>query len=93
MIKLENNHTLLNLTPMVREASNAFLNSHGLNYFQYLRCYKDGSISFLLSDPSLFLRFTHLDAPVIFLHVRKVNLNCNRTGFRGTKNFRVSQLP
>jgi len=56
---------------MVREASNAFLNSHGLNYFQYLRCYKDGSISFLLSDPSLFLRFIHLDAPVIFSSCQK----------------------
>lgn len=66
MIQLENDHPLLQLTPKIKEASSTFLSAHGFNYFQYLRCYKDGRISFLLTDPSLFLRFTHIDAPVIF---------------------------
>lgn len=66
MIKLESKHPLLQMAPKIREASDLFLNTHGFNYFQYLRCYKDGNVSFLLSDPSLFLKFIHLDTPLIF---------------------------
>ena len=55
----------------VREASDTFLNTHGFNYFQYLRCYKNGNVSFLLSDPSLFLRFIYLDTPLIFSSFKK----------------------
>ncbi len=71
MISLENTHPLLQLAPKVREVSDTFLNTHGFNYFQYLRCYKDGNVSFLISDPSLFLRFAHLDTPLIFSSFKK----------------------
>lgn len=66
MLKIENKHPLLLLSNQVQEVCRNFLNDHGLNYFQYLRCYKDGSVSFLLTDPSLFLRMVHLDIPLIF---------------------------
>lgn len=66
MIRIESNHPLLQLSSQVQEASHNFLKVHGLNYFQYLRCYKDGSVSLLVTDPSLFLRMVHLDTPLIF---------------------------
>jgi hypothetical protein len=66
MIKLESKHPLLQSASQDKEASDTFLNTHGFNYFQYLRCYKDGNVSFLLSDPSLFLKFIYLDTPLIF---------------------------
>lgn len=66
VIKLESKHPLLQMAPKVREVSEAFFNTHGFNYFQYLRCYKDGNISLLLSDPSLFLKFIHIETPLIF---------------------------
>ncbi len=71
MIRLENNHPLLQLASKVEEASAVFFKEHNLNYFQYLRCYRDGRIGLLLNDPSLFLRFTHLDAPVVFSSLKE----------------------
>ncbi|MCE2715784.1 MAG: helix-turn-helix transcriptional regulator [Pseudomonadota bacterium] len=74
MIKIANNHPLLQLGPKVKESSNDFFKTYNLNYFQYLRCYRDGSIACLLSDPSLFLKFinsSYIDKPVVFSSMAK----------------------
>lgn len=42
---LSQNHPVFQLSENVSEACQNFLTTHGLNYFQYLRCYKDGSFS------------------------------------------------
>ncbi len=42
--EISNNHPILALYPHVEEYSREFLKFHGFNYFQYLRCYPDGSI-------------------------------------------------
>lgn len=41
---IDNDHPLFALTPIVAEYSSEFLKHHGLNYFQFGRCYADGSI-------------------------------------------------
>jgi len=74
MIRLENNHPTLSLVPKVKEIAHPFLESHGLNYFQYLRCYSDGGISLLITDPGLFLRFTNLDSPLVFSAFKEEHL-------------------
>jgi len=42
--QISNNHPILALTPHVEAYSRDFLKFHGFNYFQYGRCYPDGSI-------------------------------------------------
>lgn len=74
MIEIANNHPLLQLASKVEEASQNFFNALNLNYFQFLRCYSDGSIPCLLNDPSLFLKFIHssyIDKPVVFSSMAK----------------------
>src|SRR5690242_1495508 len=42
--EISNNHPILALYLHVEAYSREFLQFHGFNYFQYLRCYPDGSI-------------------------------------------------
>lgn len=66
-VKVDVNHPIFLLKNRVYEASKAFLQAYGLSYFQYLRCFDDGSISCLTNDTSLFEYFQHVDdAPLVY---------------------------
>ena len=43
-LTIENDHPIFALSPLVAEYCSEFLKHHGFNYFQYNRCYADGSI-------------------------------------------------
>lgn len=47
-------HPTFLLKEKVQESSQNFLNRFGFNYFQYLRCYADGSVGLLANDTDLF---------------------------------------
>ncbi len=61
---LSKNHPILQLSDAVSEICHDFLKLHGFNYFQYLRCHKDGSMSVLTNDTSLLKYFVELDFPI-----------------------------
>lgn len=51
----------------VQEICSHFLAQHGFNYFQYLRCYKNGSCSLLTNETGLFEYFLQMPTvPVIY---------------------------
>ena len=51
----------------IQEVSQSFLNAHGFSYFQYLRCYVDGSIGLLTNDTRLIEFFPQMEnEPVVF---------------------------
>lgn len=67
MFKIESNHPTLQLKTKMRDICEKFLTQHGFNYFQYLRCYKDGSCSLLTNETGLFESFTQMPAvPLIY---------------------------
>lgn len=61
---IPNNHPTIVLSGKLNEICQFFLNQHGLNYFQYLRCYEDGSIGLLHNNNSLLRHFAELDFPI-----------------------------
>lgn len=67
MIRIEGNHPTLQLKDKVQEICTHFLAQHGFNYFQYLRCNKDGSCSLLTNETGLFESFSQMPAiPLIY---------------------------
>lgn len=55
------------LKSKIQEVSLNFLNSFGFSYFQYLRCYADGSIGLLTNNTSLLEYFPLVEnSPVVF---------------------------
>jgi DNA-binding CsgD family transcriptional regulator len=66
-IKIDINHPILQLKAAVLNRCDHFLAQHGFNYFQYLRCYQDGSFSLLTNDIGLLEKgLTWSNSPVIF---------------------------
>ncbi|WP_454784798.1 helix-turn-helix transcriptional regulator [Legionella sp. WA2024007413] len=66
-LKVDLNHPIFLLKSKVYEASKNLLDGFGFNYFQYLRCFADGSINCLTNNTGLFEYFQHIDnAPVVF---------------------------
>ena len=66
-VKLTVDNPLFTLKPTMQELVSPFLQMYGLNYFQYLRCYSDGSFGLLTNDTSLTEYFhTAENEPVIF---------------------------
>lgn len=60
-------HPTLALTAKIQEVSGNFLKTFGFNYFQYLRCYADGSIGLLTNNTGLLEYFQHVgNSPVVF---------------------------
>jgi DNA-binding CsgD family transcriptional regulator len=53
-INISVEHPTFLLKEKVQGACQDFLNRFGFNYFQYLRCYADGSVGLLANDTSLF---------------------------------------
>ncbi|WP_233590638.1 hypothetical protein [Legionella qingyii] len=61
------NHPIFLLKNKVVEASKNLLDAFGFNYFQYLRCFADGSINCLTNNTGLIEYFQQIDnAPVVF---------------------------
>ena len=66
-LKFDLNHPTFLLKNKVHEASKNLLEAFGFNYFQYLRCFSDGSISCLTNNTGLFEYFQHINnEPVVF---------------------------
>ena len=61
------NHPTLTLKPKIQEVSQNFLQSFGFSYFQYLRCFADGSIGLLTNHTGLIECFSEVNnSPVVF---------------------------
>lgn len=60
-ITLALDHPTLTLKNKIQEISNNFLNTFGFNYFQYLRCYSDGSIGLLTNQTGLVEYFSTME--------------------------------
>lgn len=66
-LQISLDHPTLALKEKVQEVSGNFLNSFGFSYFQYLRCYADGSIGLLTNNTGLIEQLQHVDnSPVVF---------------------------
>ena len=73
-IRLSLNHPTLMLPEKVNEICTSFLTQHGFNYFLYLRCYDDGSISLLVNNAEPLKHFLELDFPVFSSYKNEHNL-------------------
>ncbi|MCC5014032.1 MULTISPECIES: helix-turn-helix transcriptional regulator [unclassified Legionella] len=66
-IKISLDHPTFTLREKVQEINKTFLADYGFSYFQYLRCFDDGSISLLTNNTGLIEYFQHVDnSPVVF---------------------------
>lgn len=66
-IKIASDHPTIALKTKVQELSHSFLSGFGFNYFQYLRCFADGSASLLTNLGGVIENFQNIDnGPVIF---------------------------
>jgi|GEM_PF-1236151 len=66
-VKLPVNHPILESKHKVQEVTANFLEAFGFNYFQYLRCFANGSFGLLTNNTGLTEYFSHVDnSPVIF---------------------------
>jgi DNA-binding CsgD family transcriptional regulator len=66
-IHIPNDHPTLALKANINAVCKNFFAGTGFNYFQYLRCFADGSVSLLTNHTGLFEHFRVLDnSPVIF---------------------------
>jgi DNA-binding CsgD family transcriptional regulator len=58
---ISSDHPIFQLEKQMEKICQPFLQAHGLNYFQYGRCYADGSVALLLNKTSLLRHFIELD--------------------------------
>jgi DNA-binding CsgD family transcriptional regulator len=66
-LRIASDHPTLSLKNKIQEVCDEFMKNHGFNYFQYLRCYHDGSIGLLTNNTGLLEYFQHVDnSPVVF---------------------------
>jgi DNA-binding CsgD family transcriptional regulator len=66
-VEIALDHPLFTLKDKVHEASRSLLETFGFNYFQYLRCYADGSINCLTNNTGLFeCAKEYKDQPIVF---------------------------
>jgi DNA-binding CsgD family transcriptional regulator len=66
-IKIALDHPTITLKTKIQELCSDFFATYGLNYFQYLRCYADGSIGLLTNHTGLIEHFQYVDnTPVVF---------------------------
>ncbi len=61
---LSKNHPIFQVSESVSDLCHTFLQAHGFNYFQYLRCYFNGSTTLLTNDTRLLEYFIELDFPI-----------------------------
>lgn len=66
-LKISLDHPTFSLKPKIQEVTKNFLDAFGFNYFQYLRCFADGSVSLLVNNTGLMEYFQHVDnSPAVF---------------------------
>lgn len=66
-LRIALNNPVFTLKEKVQELSNDFLKNFGFNYFQYLRCYADGSIGLLTNNTGLIEYVQQIDnLPVVY---------------------------
>jgi hypothetical protein len=66
-LKIDTTHPIFSLKNKVYEVSKEFLTAFNFNYFQYLRCFEDGSINCLTNDTRLFEYMQSVDnIPVVY---------------------------
>jgi len=66
-LKIDLNHPIFLLKNNIHEISKEFFEAFGFSYFQYLRCFDDGSISCLTNDTRLFEYMQQIDnRPVVY---------------------------
>ncbi|TAL64503.1 MAG: LuxR family transcriptional regulator [Legionella sp.] len=66
-VLLPHDHFTFNAKTKIQDITSSFLHTHQFNYFQYLRCYIDGSVGLLTNETGLLELFQHIDnQPVIF---------------------------
>ena len=75
-IEIDLSHPIFTLKGKIQEASSFLLETFGFNYFQYLRCYADGSINCLTNNPGLF-EYTkeYHEKPIVFSSYEDENEN------------------
>ncbi len=75
-------HPTFALKTKIQEVSKHFLHAFGFNYFQYLRCFADGSIGLLTNNTGLTEYFQQIDnAPVIFSSFKNEHENAHTYWF------------
>ncbi|HHT0594169.1 TPA: helix-turn-helix transcriptional regulator [Legionella anisa] len=66
-LKIDLNHPIFLLKNKIQEVSKNLLDAYGFSYFQYLRCFADGSINCLTNNTGLFEYFQQIDnEPIVF---------------------------
>ncbi|STY31736.1 transcription regulator protein, response regulator containing CheY-like receiver domain and HTH DNA-binding domain [Legionella wadsworthii] len=66
-LNIDLNHPIFLLKNKIQEISKNLFENFGFNYFQYLRCFADGSINCLTNNTGLFEFFQQIDnEPVVF---------------------------
>ena len=67
MLKIARDHPTIQLKSKIQNIADPFLKQHGFNYFQYLRCFNDGSCSTLTNHTGLFECLPdYSNKPVVF---------------------------
>jgi len=75
-VMISQDHPTLTLKGKIQELSQNFLNSFGFSYFQYLRCFADGSIALLTNNTGLMEYFKQVNnSPVVFSSFSKEHEN------------------
>lgn len=81
-LQISLDHPTLTLKSKIQEVSGTFLGTFGFSYFQYLRCFADGSIGLLTNDTGLIEYFQYVDnAPVVFSSFEKSHENAHSYWF------------
>lgn len=77
-IQVPPDHPIFLLKNKTQEVSQQFLTTFGFNYFQYLRCFADGSISGLTNNTGLVEYIQQVEnAPVVFSSFEKEHENAH----------------
>ncbi len=75
-IKINSDHPIFTLKSKVEEITKPFFQAFGFNYFQYLRCYADGSISGLTNHTGLYeCMADYENQPVVFSSYEEEHTN------------------
>lgn len=75
-------HPIFALKTKIQEVSKNFLHTFGFNYFQYLRCFADGSVGLLTNHTGPMEHFQQVDdSPVIFSSFREEHQNAHSYWF------------
>jgi DNA-binding CsgD family transcriptional regulator len=62
---IDRNHPVYTLSSIIQEICDLFFKAYNFSYFQYLRCYPDGSISILINRTDLFESFVQHNYPTL----------------------------